>query len=507
MNPRNIAGYEILGTIGEGGMGIVYRARDLTLDREVAIKVIRSDALAGNAGERFVREAQACSRINHPNIVTVYAAGRDGDIPYLAMELLRGENMRAVIERGPVPWERAIGWIAGILDALARLHAEGIVHRDLKPDNVMIAESGVAKLMDFGIARLGTGGTMTVDGATLGTAHYMSPEQVEGKRVDARSDLFSMGSVLYELLAGEPAFPGEHPLAAMYAITHESPRPLAEIVPGLPPALQETVARAIEKNPDARFQDAAAFRDALLEIARGDASPASAPAAPRGSKRLLAWASLAAAVAVAAIVVAVIVSDRGPAGDRPAAERLNRLAQSLTDEGKIEEASREYRNAIIADPRWEAPWNNLAMIAMGSGKLAEADSLLEKAVSLNPRYTAALYNLGTVRWARGDSTGAEEAYRDAIRTDSTFVEAFNNLGALLIERGRAAEAARILDTGLAMERSHPSPVTEIRGFLLKNRGAAASKLGRRDEALNYWREALEIIPQNAELQTFIRENE
>jgi Tfp pilus assembly protein PilF len=507
MNPRSIAGYEILGTIGEGGMGIVYRARDLTLDREIAIKVIRSATLVGNAAERFVREAQACSRINHPNIVTVYAAGRDGDVPYLAMELLRGENMRAVIERGPVPWERATGWIAGILDALARLHAEGIVHRDLKPENIIITEGGTAKLMDFGIARLGAGGTITVDGATLGTAHYMSPEQVEGKQVDARSDLFSVGSVLYELLAGEPAFAGEHPLAAMYAITHESPRPLAEIVPDLPSGLSNTVARAIEKNPDARFQSAAAFRDALLEIARGAAASVPAPAAPKASKRLLAGASLAALVAAAAIIFAVIGRERGPAGDRPAAERLNRLAQSLTDEGKIEEASREYRNAIIADPRWEAPWNNLAMIAMGSGKLAEADSLLEKAVSLNPRYTAALYNLGTVRWARGDSAGAEKAYREAIRTDSTFVEAFNNLGALLIERRRAAEAARILDTGLATERAHPSPAPEIRGFLLKNRGAAALKLGRREEALSYWREALEIIPRNAELQTLIREHE
>jgi serine/threonine-protein kinase len=422
------------------------------------------------------------------------------------MELLQGESMRAVIERGPVPWERAIGWIAGILDALARLHAEGIVHRDLKPENVIITERGVAKLMDFGIARFGAGGTMTVDGATLGTAHYMSPEQVDGKRLDARSDLFSLGSVLYELLAGETAFPGEHPLAAMYAITHESPSPLADIVPGLPPALRDAVARALEKNPDARFQDAAAFRDALLEIARGGGAAAAVPAAQKRSKRLLGWMSLAAIVAAAVIVVALVTRGRGPVGDRPAAERLNKLAQSLTDEGKVEEASREYRNAIIADPGWEAPWNNLAMIAMGSGNLAEADSLLEKAVSLNPRYAAALYNLGTVRWARGDSSGAEQAYAEAIRTDSSFVEAYNNLGALLIERGRAVEAARTLDAGIARERSNPSAVREIRGYLLKNRGAAASKLGKRDEALNYWRDALEIIPQNAELQKLIREN-
>lgn len=503
MDRTKIADYEILGTLGEGGMGIVYRARDATLDREIAIKVLRPAALAGNAAERFIREAKACSRINHPNIVTVYAAGADGDTPYLAMELLHGENMRSIIERGPVPWKEAVEWTAGILDALARLHAEGIVHRDLKPENIIVTEGGTAKLMDFGIAHMSAGGTLTMDGATLGTAHYMSPEQVQGKKVDARSDLFSIGSLFHELIAGEVAFPGEHPLAAMYAITSESPKALAETVAGLPEDLQGALNRALEKNPEMRYPDAGSFRDALLAIAR-PAGPGNETGAARRSRKLLALAAIAAALVVAAVAIAFVFGTREPKGDRQLAMQHNRRGQEHEDAGRISEAEIEYGKAVIADRRWEVPLNNLAMIAMGKGNLAEADSLLRLAVAAKPDYAGALYNLGTVRWALGDSTGAEERYRKAIRADSSFFEAFNNLGSLLIGRGRAAEAAAILDRALARERVKPSPVPELRGYLLKNRGTAASRLGRREEANAYWMRALEIIPRNAELVDLIR---
>jgi tetratricopeptide (TPR) repeat protein len=504
MNRTKIADYEILGTLGEGGMGIVYRARDATLDREIAIKVIRPEALGKNAAERFIREAKACSRINHPNIVTVYAAGEDGGAPYLAMELLHGENMRSIIERGPVPWKKAVEWTAGILDALARLHAEGIVHRDLKPENIIVTEGGAAKLMDFGIVHMSAGGTLTADGATLGTAHYMSPEQVLGKKIDARSDLFSIGSLLYELITGEAAFPGEHPLAAMYSITNESPKALADTVSGFPTGLQEVLNRALEKDPDARYPDAGAFRDALLGILQ-PAVPEGGTSAAWRSRKLLAGVAISAAL-VAAVIIAIVFWNREPKGDRPLAMRHNQRGQEYEDAGRISEAEIEYGKAVIADRRWEVPLNNLAMIAMGKGNLTEADSLLHLAVAVKPDYAGALYNLGTVRWALRDSTGAEDRYRKAIRADSAFYEAYNNLGALLIGRRRAAEAAAILDRGLAKERMKPSSVPDLRGYLLKNRGMAAARLGRLEEANAYWSKALEIIPRNAELQDLLRNN-
>lgn len=457
MGIDTIAGYEILGTLGEGGMGIVYRARDATLDREVAVKVIRPSALGAQAKERFIREARACSRINHPNIVTVYAAGEENGTPYIAMELLRGKTLREMLAEGPVPWPQAIEWVSAILDALGRLHAEGIVHRDLKPENVIVTEGGVAKLMDFGIARLGTSETLTVDGATIGTIHYMSPEQVQGKKADPRSDVFSMGAVLYELLSGEYAFSGEHPLAAMYSISNESPRPLGELAADLPPGLPEAVSRALEKNPDARFQDAAAFRTALLDVAR----PAQAPAVHRPARRWI-FVSAAAGLTVAAVVFIGL--------------------------------SKGYRDRQLA-----IRYNDKGVLAWKQGNLAEADSLLGRALSLEPRSPQILSNLADLRWDRGDFPAAENAYRAAIKADSSFVYAYNNLARFLISRGRAAEATIILDEALRRERSNRSTDKELLGFLLKNRGTAAEELGALDDALRYWKEALDVIPGNVQL--------
>ncbi|RJR30883.1 MAG: serine/threonine-protein kinase [Candidatus Latescibacterota bacterium] len=498
-DPARIAGYDIIGTLGEGGMGIVYRARDAALDREVALKVIRPESLGVQARERFVREAKACSRINHPNIVTVYAAGEDGGAPWYAMELVDGETLRAVIDRGPVPWETATDWIAGVLDALARLHGEGIVHRDLKPENIIVTRDGAAKLMDFGIARMSSEASLTADGATLGTARYMSPEQVRGTPADARSDLFSLGAVLYELLSGESAFSGEHPLAMMYAITNDPPRSILELVPGLPGSIAEALDRALEKDPAARFADAGSFRDAL-----GAALRPPSPAAPRARSILLLKIAIpAAAVAAAAIAV---VMNRGAErrGDRPAAARHDSIAHAHERAGRMPEAEIEYQKALIADGSWEIPLNNLAMLYIRKGALAEADSLLRRAVSLAPRYAAALYNLGDVRWRLEDLDGAETYFRRAVDADPSLAAPYNNLGLLLVRRGKAEEAVRILDEGLARERTDPAE-EPLRGYLYKNRGLAAAALGRESEAGSYWRQAFEIIPDNPELLRLLAE--
>ena len=218
MANKEIAGYEILGSLGEGGMGHVYRARDTTLQRDLALKVIRPESLTAVGKERFLREARACSRINHPNIITVYAAGEENGHPYMAMEFISGKTLRDIIDESPVTWQQAVRWVVDIADALSRLHQEGIVHRDLKPENVMVTEDGLVKLMDFGIAHIASSSTLTMEGTSLGTVFYMSPEQAAGKKADARSDIFSLGTVLYEMLTGEFAFKGEHPMAVMYSI-------------------------------------------------------------------------------------------------------------------------------------------------------------------------------------------------------------------------------------------------------------------------------------------------
>lgn len=496
MQPRTVAGYEITGTLGEGGMGIVYLARDPTLDRSVALKVMRASMVGPQGRERFLREARACSRINHPNIVTVYAAGEADGSLYMAMELLEGRTLRAVIDEGPIEWRRAAAWTAEILSALERLHGEGIVHRDLKPENMMIGPGGGITLMDFGIARVASESRITVDVSGLGTAQYMSPEQAVGGSTDPRSDIFSMGTILYEMLAGEHPFGGEHPMAVLYRIANEKHVPLSERSDDVPSPIVDAVEKALEKDPAARYRDAGTFRGSLLETLAPIGT-----AAPRIPRRLLVL--IAAAVVVIAAGTGLILRGDLERGDRAAAETHNRLGQERQDAGDIPGAQVEYRNAIIEDRRWEIPWNNLAVIAIGEHCLDEADSLLRIALEINPRHAPALYNMGSVRWDLGDEAAAERYYREAIEADPSWAQPYNNLGALLLSLERFAEAKRILDEGLSRDAAAPSR-PEITAFLLKNRGLAAAGLGEPD-APRYWERSLEILPGNEEVRRLLDE--
>src|SRR5512139_36325 len=334
MHPRRLGGYELGDKLGEGGMGAVYRAHDPTLDRPAAIKVVRAEVLTTEGKERFLREARACSRINHPNIITVYAAGEENGTPYMAMELIDGRTLRDVIQDGPVPWRTATTWMIQLLDALQRLHAEQIVHRDLKPENIMVTRDGVIKLMDFGLAHLTTLTALTQEGTTLGTAPYMSPEQVMGKRVDARSDLFSMVTIYHEMLTGTHPFPGEHPMAVMFAIKNEPPAPLAPPGEGFPAALLHVVARAFEKDPDRRYPDAAAFRRAIIEAAP---EVGGGVKVVRASQRrvMLTAAAIAVVVLVAGIAGWTVIGKRRAAADRTAAMNLNQIGTSKESQGDL----------------------------------------------------------------------------------------------------------------------------------------------------------------------------
>jgi Tfp pilus assembly protein PilF len=448
--------------------------------------------------ERFIREARACSRINHPNIVTVYSAGEhEGDL-YIAMELLEGRTLREILrEDGKVPWEKAAGWTVAILSALQRLHDEGIVHRDLKPENIMVGPDGTVKLMDFGIAHVSSESRITVDVSMLGTAQYMSPEQATGMTADARSDIFSMGTILYEMLSGENPFSAPHPMAAMYSIANDLQQPLSERETDLPEGISEAVERALAKEPGSRFSSAGDFASELASIISGD--PAGSAASSPLWKRLV---IPAAALAVTAAVIGWAVTRDSYEGDRRAAEEHNALGREREEAGDIPGARDEYRIAVISDKRWEIPWNNLAMIALSLRDFDEADSLLQEALERNPDYTEALYNMGTVKWEKEDLEGAEAVLRRAIASDPGFIPAYNNLGSLLLDMKRPGEAARVLDEGLARIGSTPYP-DELKAYLLKNRGLAASELGDKNGAETWWRRALEIIPDNEEVRRLL----
>jgi tRNA A-37 threonylcarbamoyl transferase component Bud32 len=327
--------YEILSLLGKGGMGAVYKARDLRLSREVALKIVRSDIPAGKESlHRFADEARAASLLSHPNIVAVYDIGdRDGS-PYIISELLEGETLRDRLSTGPLPARRAVEYGIQVLRGLAAAHEKGIVHRDLKPENLFLTKDGLVKILDFGIAKLGRRGeepadtdvetrSHTTPGTMMGTVGYMSPEQVRGLAVDHRSDLFSFGAVLYEMLTGKRAFKGTTVADTLSAILREDPAEASGNGPELPIGLVRVVRRSLEKRPEDRFQNA---RDLAFALEGGVAdtratTTESHPVWP-GFRRWRAVAVVSALVAIGSSLGAWFGRALAPVPALPSFQRL-----------------------------------------------------------------------------------------------------------------------------------------------------------------------------------------
>jgi len=322
-----LGAYEIVQLLGAGGMGEVYLARDTRLDRTVAIKVLQGHlTVSPETRQRFEREAKVISSLNHPNICTLFDIGQHDGMDYLVMEHLEGESLADRVARGPLPLPELVKIGAEIADALDRAHRQGLIHRDLKPGNIMLTKSG-AKLLDFGLARATglapTAGDMasptmsralTAEGTIVGTFQYMAPEQLEGKEADTRSDLFSLGAVLYEMATGKRAFEGKSQASLIASILKETPQPISAVTSVSPPALDRIVMRCLEKDPEDRYQTA---RDVLLELKWvGDAgSKAGVPAtvsARRRSRERLAWGLAGAGIVAALLLGANTILHRPP---------------------------------------------------------------------------------------------------------------------------------------------------------------------------------------------------
>jgi serine/threonine protein kinase len=295
--------YEIVSPLGAGGMGEVYRARDTRLDREVAVKVLPPNLSSDpNLRQRLEREAKAVSKLSHAHICTLHDIGQQDGMDFLVMELVEGETLEYRLKRGPLPPQQTIGFAVQIADALAKAHRAGVTHRDLKTSNIMLTKNS-AKLMDFGLAKESVPGPltdalteMTEDqakltsaGALIGTFQYMAPEQLEGKEADARTDIFALGEVIYEMATGKPAFSGKSRASLIASILASEPAPITQVHPMTSPALERIVKKCLAKDPDERWQSARDLKTNLEWIAEGESLVTSPQVKHNPWRERLAW--------------------------------------------------------------------------------------------------------------------------------------------------------------------------------------------------------------------------
>jgi hypothetical protein len=376
--------YEIVAPAGAGGMGEVYRGRDTRLDRTVAIKILPAH-LSSNpeAKQRFDREARAISSLNHPNICTLYDIGHQDGVDYLVMEFLEGETLADRLAKGPMPLEQVLKYGVEICEGLEKAHKTGVIHRDLKPGNIMVTKAG-AKLMDFGLAKsasanppLASSLTMTISspsagrpsadqpltarGMIVGTFQYMSPEQVEGKEADARSDIFALGAVLYEMATGKRAFTGKTQASIVAAILAAEPQPISVVRPMSPPALDRVVKVCLAKDADERFQSVHDLKLQLMWIAEGGSQAGvPAPVAARRKNRervLIAALALCGCLAAAGIAASVLLSKK--------AESLRRVVKAQIGAPEHNAFTTvNLSNHVVISP----DGNSVAFIAEGEGK-------------------------------------------------------------------------------------------------------------------------------------------
>jgi hypothetical protein len=317
--------FQVICLLGSGGMGEVYRARDLRLDREVALKVLSpSVATRPGALARFEREAKAVAALCHPSIVAIHEFGYERGIPFEVTELLEGQSLRALLHQSPLPWRRAVEIGIHIAEGLEIVHAKNITHRDLKPENIFITTDDKVKILDFGLAHMkqpvaeDTAGYLTEPGVVMGTVGYMSPEQTEAKDVDARSDIFSFGTVLYEMITGRQPFQGASKISTLAAILHVDPKPVREIAAGVPRSLEAVVARCLGKRPDERFQTMESVRAALQRVIRKGSF-----ALPWSGSRRRVAAAIAAAL-VLAVGATALWGELGRLRRKPAVAHVGR---------------------------------------------------------------------------------------------------------------------------------------------------------------------------------------
>ena len=448
---KSFSHYRVLDTLGEGGMGVVFLGEDTLLGRRVAIKFPQAEGHS----QRLLSEARTASSLNHPGIAAVYDCGIFEDRPYVVMEFVEGENLSAILGRGPLAPKRALEIAGEAAAALSEAHGHGIVHRDIKPSNIQIDRRGRVKVLDFGIAisvgevvAAGAGAdlptmTRTSDGAVTGTPRYMSPEQARGEPADARTDLFALGLVFWECLTGKPAFNGRTSMDTLAQVLQADPPPPSRLNPAVPPALDRICAQALAKEPAERYQTAAALLEDLESARHTLATPATEPAAPPAPVRP-AWrrylVPACACLAAAAAAGAFFWLGRGREPDPQALRWYQEGANAIRD-GTYFKAANALDRAVAIDPGF----------ALAHARLADASDELDDATRAREEMLKAVVPGGPrSRLSRLDDL-AVEAIRRTLTNDAAGAVAV--YGALLSRSPESEKAAVYLDLGRACEKA------------------------------------------------------
>lgn len=513
--------YVILAPLGTGGMGEVYRATDSRLGREVAVKVLPQDAGSPVRRERFLREAQAASALNHPGIVTVHDVGHDQGVDFIVMERVEGRTLRDILDAGPLPVDVALGYARQAAAALAVAHAAGIVHRDLKPQNLMVTPGGQLKVLDFGLACVESGVVdsvgptkerLTAFGTVVGTPGYMSPEQIEGKPVDTRTDVFSLGIVLYEMLTGKAPFGGTSVAAVLYEIVHRVPEPAVRLRPGLSRDVTDVLDAMLNKDPGQRLADGGEVLAAL----------SGAPPRSRTGRRdrvgldTLAWVRRHGAWAVAAALLLGIVVATGflwkarlpssPALRTAAApvpgNAYDRYLEGLElvkrwDKGtNLDDAIRLFREAAAEDPAFSLAFARLAdaerikyALTRDRTWLDAAGKSADEAVRLNPGLAPVQVALGRIHGMRGSNDLAFAAFERALAIDANDPEANQAIARQYERLGRLKDAEASYRKALSLDPENLSVLDSFANFLFRQ--------GRFEEAVREWRAVIRLAPDNA----------
>ncbi|MFQ5864411.1 MAG: protein kinase [bacterium] len=510
---KTISHYKILEKLGEGGMGVVYKAMDTTLGRLVALKFVSAAGVTDElTKKRLMREAKACALLNHPNITTIYEFGQADERSFIAMEYVEGQTLQALVEQKRFELCEVLEIALQAADALDAAHSKGIIHRDLKSANIMIDANGGVKIMDFGLAKLSKSSLLTQTGVTLGTAAYMSPEQARGEEIDSRSDIYSMGVILYQLSTGELPFAEAHHLAVMYAVINEDPRPPRELNPEIPPELQAVILKAMEKDPDSRYQNFEEMANDLMElqeaVVSADASKEPSQrvlirrpgrvAKAKGREKTVASQTKKVLIYILPIllitggVVTWFLKDNASLtvnSKREIAKTHVNSAIIYLKENKREPAKRELELAVKSDPTYSAAWSSLAALNIQAQQLDVAISQSRKAIELDKSNSNAYYNLAYALEEKGELHKAIEKYSEAVKVDSTFTQAYSALGNLFIKLDRPEDAVRILERAVGI--THES---EYIYLIYKNLGKAYFTLNRHDDAIKFLQRSLQLQP-------------